>query len=42
MKRSDERQKEMMGSKQERKRDNVKWKDVIKNNGSRKEWNNEK
>ena len=31
------RQKEMMGSKQKRKRDNGKW-----NNGRRKGWNNEK
>ena len=40
--RSNERQKGMMGSKQERKRDNGKWKDVIENNGRRKVWNNEK
>jgi hypothetical protein len=50
MKRSDEKQKEMMGSKQERKRNNGKWKDIIENNErdekngimrSNRKWNDE-
>jgi hypothetical protein len=36
IKRSNERQKGMIRSKQERKKDNGKWKDVIENNGDKK------